>query len=265
MEYDNNNGLTSFFDIKQKNEKLNHNYLYKSDIQLVCNYLKFFNEMSQKNLYFYDLNEKLREFISYNYYCDSKFINENECNDLLNTFFNKSNRSYHQINIYIKVLADQLRKFSINYYLMIENLRDSQLPGTTRTDIIKAFMDLTRYFTISAFDTIVSEQDSSLENKNIYNDFNEDNAIMNATDKLSEQESVINFNELNDKALVFINNDGQSFTIITCAPKNSEIYIKLDSLFNSGAKFGDEKDQHVSIPDYKSMVKNEEFLEVIEK
>ena len=265
MEYDNNNGLTSFFDIKQKNEKLNHNYLYKSDIQLVCNYLKFFNEMSEKNLYFYDLNEKLREFISYNYYCDSKFINENECNDLLNTFFNKSNRSYHQINIYIKVLADQLRKFSINYYLMIENLRDSQLPGTTRTDIIKAFMDLTRYFTISAFDRIVSEQDSSLENKNIYNDFNEDKAIMNATDKLSEQESVINFNELNDKALVFINNDGQSFTIITCAPKNSEIYIKLDSLFNSGAKFGDEKDQHVSIPDYKSMVKNEEFLEVIKK
>jgi energy-coupling factor transporter ATP-binding protein EcfA2 len=88
---------------------------------------------------------------------------------------------------------------------------------------------------------------------------------MNATDKLSEEESVINFNELNDKALVFINEDGQSFSIITCAPKNSDIYLKLDSLFNSGAKFGDEKGQHVNIPDYQSMVKNEEFLEIIKK
>ena len=92
--------------------------------------------MQEKNLYFYDLNEKLAEFINYNYYCDSQFINENECNDLINTFFNKSNKSYHQINIYIKVLADQLRKFSINYYLMIENMKDNRISGTIRTDII---------------------------------------------------------------------------------------------------------------------------------
>ena len=265
MEYDRNNGLTSFFDIKKKNESLNHNYLYKSDIQIVCNYLKFFNQMCDKNLFFYDLNEKLAEFAYYNYYCDSQFINENECNSLINSFFNKPNRSYHQINIYIKVLADQLRKFSINYYLMIENIKDNQLSGTIRTDIIKAFMDLTTYFTVGAFDKILSEQDSSVNNKNISSDFNETNAILNATDKLSEEESVINFNELNDKALVFINEDGQSFSIITCAPKDSEIYLKLDSLFNSGAKFGDEKGQHVNIPDYKAMVKNEEFLEIIKK
>ena len=234
---------------------------------MVCNYLKNYDKMKKQNLFFYGLNQKDPDLIrqKYNFYCDSAFITEKECNTLLNKYFQKTNKSYHQIYIYIKVLADQLRKFTINYYLMIENIRDNELSGTIRTDIIKAFMDLTSYFTISAFDKIVSEQDCSLNNKNKYNDFNEDNAIKNAIDKLSEEETVINFNELNDKALVFINNDGQSFTFITCAPKNSDIYIKLDSLFNSGAKFGDEKDQHVSIPDYKAMIKNEEFLEIIKK
>ena len=265
MEYDKNNNLTSFLDIQKKNEALNHNYLYKSDIQIVCNYLKYFREMSNKNLFFYDLNEKQAELLIYNYYLDSQFINEDECNELINQYFNKSNRSYHQIYIYIKVLADQLRKFSINFYLMIENLKDNRLPGTIRTDIIKAFMDLTKYFTIGAFDSILSEQDSSMKSKSLSTEFNENNEIINATDKLSKEESVINFNELNDKALIFINNDGQSFTIITCAPKNSDIYRKLDSLFNSVAKFGDEKDKHLNIPDYTQMVKNEEFLEIIKK
>jgi len=223
MEDDKNKGLTSFLDIQKKNEALNHNYLYKSDVQIVCNYLKFFNEMAHQNLFFYNLNEKLKELIFYNYYCNSEFIDEEECNELLNKFFSKSNRSYHQINIYIKVLADQLRKFSINFYLMIENLKDGNLPGSIRTDIIKAFMDLTSYFTIGAFDKILSDQDSSINNRSISTEFNEDKELVNATDKLSEEESVINFNELNDKALIFINEDGQSFTIITCAPKTSDL------------------------------------------
>jgi len=265
MKDDKNKGLTSFLDIQKKNEALNHNYLYKSDVQIVCNYLKFFNEMAYQNLFFYNLNEKLKELIIYNYYCNSEFINEEECNELLNKFFSKSNRSYHQINIYIKVLADQLRKFSINFYLMIENLNDGNLPGTIRTDIIKAFMDLTSYFTIGAFDKILSEQNSSINNRSISTEFNEDKELVNATDKLSEEESVINFNELNDKALIFINEDGQSFTIITCAPKTSALYKKLDSLFNSGAKFEDEKNKHLTIPDFTKMVKNEEFLEIIKK
>lgn len=148
---------------------------------------------------------------------------------------------------------------------MIENLKDGELSGTIRTDIIQAFMDLTIYFTLGAFDKILSEQDSSVNNKQASSEFNENIALINATEKLSEEESVINFNELNNKALVFIDNDGQSYTIITCAPKTSDIYQKLDSLFNSGARFGDEKDQHLTISDFIEMVKNEEFLEIIKK
>ena len=265
MKYDSIHHITSFFQVQKKNNELNHKYLYKSDIQMVCNYLKFLGVMEKKNMYFYDLNEKLKEFSNYDYYCDSQYIDEFECNKLLNKYFNKKNRSYHHINIFIKVLADQLRKFSTNFYLNIEYLKNNNMPGSLRTNIIEAFIDLTSYFTIGPFDKIVSEQDLSTNEKLFINDFNENEEIIKASETLSKEESDINFSKLNDKALIFINNDGQSFTVITCAPKQSEIYKRLDSLFNTGAKFGQDKNdkKKVNIPDYKSMIKNEEFLEII--
>ena len=111
------------FDINKRIEQLNHYYLYKSDVQIVCNYLKFFDKMKKQNLFFYGLNQKDPELVRYkyyHYYWDSQFISDKECNTLLNQYFIKKNKSYHQIYIYIKVLAEQLRKFSNNHELMIE-------------------------------------------------------------------------------------------------------------------------------------------------
>ena len=54
-----------------------------------------------------------------------------------------------------------------------------------------------------------------------------------------------------------------SLTIITCAPKDSDIYKRLDELFNSSAKFGSDKEIHYNIPDFTKMEKTEEFLEII--
>ena len=228
---------------------------------MVFNYLKYLNEIDKKNLFFYNLNEKLKEFKKFYYnniYIDSNFINETEGSILLNKYFDTSDKSYHQIYIYVKVLADQLRKFSNNYYLMVGNTIEPSI----RKSVINAFMELTNYFTMGAFSKVLSEQNSSIESKNYYN---EKEAFNEATEKLSKEDSIINFNQLNDKAFIFINNDGQSFTIITNAPKKSKIYQNLDKLFNSGAKFGAEKEQHLTIPDFASMKTNEEFLEVIEK
>ena len=134
---------------KNNNNEVNQQYLYQSDVQMVCNYLKNYDKMSEKNLYFKNLNQKLD---SAKYYCDSEFINEDECDTLLNKYFNKKNRSYHQIYIYIKILADQLRRFSNDYYLMIQTLMATKVSGEIRKDIIQAFMDLTTYFTVGAFD-----------------------------------------------------------------------------------------------------------------
>lgn len=153
----------------------------------------------------------------------------------------KNNKSYHQTNIYIKVLADQLRRFSTNYFLMVESLAFNMLSGDIRDDIIQAFLELTNFFTIGAFDKIISEQNSSINDK--------------------QSNPNINFNELNDKGFIFINEDGQSLTIITCAPKVSNIYKKLDKLFNSSTKFGEDKETHLSIPDFTKMEKSEEYIQ----
>ena len=87
--------------------------------------------------------------------------------------------------------------------------------------------------------------------------------MLKAAEKLSEEDTINSFNQLKDKGLVCINEDGQSLTIITCAEKDSEIYRKLDNLYNSGLKIKDDKDKHIEIPDYTKMVKNEDYLEII--
>ena len=197
-----------------------------------------------------------------NFYINAEFINQVQCSQLLKEYLKNNNKSYHQINIYIKVLADQLRRFSINAYLMVETLYNNMLSGDIRNDIIQAFFNLTNFFTIGAFDNILSEQNISFNvQENEY--FDEDKELMNAANKLSYENPIMNFNELKDKGFIFINNDGQSITIITCAPKESDIYKKLDKLYNSGAKFGTDKNKHLQIPDFTKMKTNEEFLEII--
>ena len=261
MKYDKENNINSLFDIQLKNEKLNHKYLYQSDIQLVCNYLKNSGNISKKNIFFYNLNEKIK---GYNIYVDSKYLKQEECRQLLDKYNKKKFKNYHQFYTYIKVLADQLRKFSINYYLMVENLFSNKLSGNIRNDIVKAFLDLTDFFAAGAFDGIVFEQNMLTDNKQ-NNYYNEKEEIENAIEKLSIEKTNINFDELNDKGFIFINNDGQSLTIITCAKKDTKIYQKLDKLYNSGLKFGDEKDKHLNIPDFSKMTKNEEYLEIIKR
>ena len=261
MNNDTRMKLTSFLEIQKKNEKLNHYYLYQSDFQIVFNYLKNLNEIDKKNLYFYNYNEKNKElkFFYKNYYIDSENIDEKEGIKLLDKYFNLKNKSYHQIIIYIKVLADQLRKFSNNHYLMVENTPKPEI----RKYIIGAFMELTNYFTIGAFDKLLNEQNSCINNNSTY--FNEKEVVEKAVEKLTEEDSIINFNQLNNKAFIFINNDGQSFSIITCAPKETKLYQYLDILYNSGAKFGKDQGQHLTIPDLISMESNEQFLELIGK
>jgi len=174
------------FDINKRIEQLNHYYLYKSDVQIVCNYLKFFDKMKKQNLFFYGLNQKDPELVRYkyyHYYWDSQFISDKECNTLLNQYFIKKNKSYHQIYIYIKVLAEQLRKFSNNHELMIETLMANKMNGEIRKDIIQAFLELTSYFTIGAFDKIISEQDSSIFNISYSKDYNQKEKMDEAANK----------------------------------------------------------------------------------
>ena len=94
MLYDKEHNLISLFDIQAKNKKLNHKYLYMSDIQVVCNFLKNLEYMSKMNLFFYNLNQKVYECLPYDYYIDAKYISEKECNDLLDKYLIKKKKIF---------------------------------------------------------------------------------------------------------------------------------------------------------------------------
>ena len=210
-KYDEENNITSLFEIQKKNEKLNHKYLYMSDIQLVCNYLKNLERISNYNLFFYNLTEKINECSDKDYYINTEYINEDECHIILRKYINKNIKSYHEINIFIKILADLLRRFSINCYLMIESLKCNFLSGDIRKDLIQAFLNLTNCF-VGNFDNICDEQNLSLKKNH---DYDEDIQIKKMIFKLTvEEKTNILFEQLNNKGFIFINNDGQSLTII---------------------------------------------------
>ena len=147
-------------DIKELRK--NHRYLCQSEIQLVCNYLDLFdsNRMILKdNLFFYSYSQINYEYEKKNLYIFPKFINEKRCEVLIHKYLNRPKCSYHQINIFIKVLSHQLKLFSNNYYLMAETLLAGNVDGIIRINLIEAFINLTKFFTIGAFDEIVSEQE----------------------------------------------------------------------------------------------------------
>ena len=99
----------------------NHRYLCQSDIQIVCNYLELFDSNKEllkiKNILFYSYNQINYELDKYNWYYYSKFIDEQKCGEIIKKHLKIPNRSYHQINIFIKVLSHQLKLFSLKSFI----------------------------------------------------------------------------------------------------------------------------------------------------
>lgn len=215
-----------------------HRYFYQSEVQLVCNYLKLFDSniyiLTNKNLFFYSFSEMNYELEENDWYYIPEFINEEECQELIKKYLNKENCTYHQINIFIKVLYHQLKLFSINYFLMPETFEMGQIDKIIRFNLVKAFLDLTKFFTIGAFDELLNEQKGTKFNY-------DENTIKAIANELSSKEKTINFDNLKDNSLICINEDKQSLTILTNCDKNSEDYENLEDLLNMGRKSEEER------------------------
>ena len=226
--------------IKELRKK--HRYLYQSEVQLVCNYLKLFDSdrsiLREKNLFFYSLAQINYELEENNWYFYPKYIDEEECQKLIKKYLNKENCTYHQINIFIKVLYHQLKLFSNNYHLMTETLEAGEIDKIIRENLIKAILNLTKFFTIGAFDEILSEQKGAKFNY-------DENTIKEIANVLASKEKVINFENLKDNSLICINEDGQSLTILTNSIPNSEEYINLENLLNMGRNVTGKKKLHL--------------------
>ena len=216
--------------------------MYQSEIQLVCNYLKLFDSdkdiLMNKNLFFYSYAQIDYELEENDWYYYPEFIEEEECQKLIQKYLNKDNCTYHQINIFIKVLCHQLKLFSNNYHLMAETLSAGQIDKIIRVNLINAFLNLTKFFTVGAFDEILSEQ------KGIKFNYDE-NTMKEITNALNSKEKIIKFEILKDNSLICINEDGQSLTILTNSKPNSEEYINLENLLNMGRNVTGEKRLHL--------------------
>ena len=225
-----------------KESRKNHRYLHQSEIQLVCNYLQLLDSnkdiLRNKNVTFYSYNQINYEIALDDWYYYPKFIKEEECQKLIEKYLNKENCTYHQINIFIKVLYHQLKLFSNNYYLMAETLHSGKIDNIIRINLIEAFLNLTKFFTIGAFDEILNEQ------KGTKLDYDE-NTMKAISNKLCSSEKKISFDNLKNNSLICINEDGQSLTIITNNIKDEEEKKNLENLLNMGRKVTGNKRLHL--------------------
>ena len=222
-----------------------------SNIQIVANYLKCLKEEKISD---YDLIipkitpegiEKMsRTVIKYKKpkmtfvtAMDAQKLSQKECQDLIfGIIMSKiKNPTYYQIVSFINVLAVQLKKFNQNYFLNSFNLKMSKVNiFQIRKVIVQNFIELTNYFTESAFTNLLKNQtiihkvkfdnyDKTQENKD-----NEEAMNVLANDK----HQVMSFKEINSSIVFFHEGVNESFSIITNKKPDDPEYINFLALKN---------------------------------
>ena len=184
-----------------------------------------------------------------------------ECENIINRHFKVDNQNYYQKMNFIKILAVQFKKFTLNPFLDFklakETYRD-QVVSKARKNIISNFISLTKVFTKSPFDTVLLRQIKSMA---IFGNYDENKMKQEEIDLLAnpnEKTQVFSF-ELIKPSLVFFNRDGGSLSIITNNDKNDKEYQSLKELWNSQNLDQNKKDELI---DYKNM-QHDKFISQI--
>ena len=241
-----------------------------SDIQIVCNYLLHFKTLDKKgkrmidkfNLYIpgvsvLDQTEVKKKYKKY--YIFVKEVPPEQCKQLIKEFFN-TDVTFYQINSFINVLADQLKKFTNNIYLeksFISNLakaRKSTALKTFRSNVITMLIDFTQYFTKGAYDDIIKLQAEAYKSQIAEYDYTE--AQLKGVELLAKGiNETICFDNIN-KNIIFFNEDIQSITIVPRCDKESEDYQKLINFYNMN---NPNKKELWELPNY-ALMNSDDFL-----
>ena len=203
-----------------------------SDIQVVCNYLKKLDEnedlIAHNNIIIpgISLNENESGI-------KAQVIDQKSCEQLIRKYFKESSPTYYQICSFISVLAHQLKYFTKNIYFNVQTMQDMNGANnlSVRTDCIKAFINITSYFTKGAYGKLLNSQDINIA-------LQEGGSDEKAINLLTDNKDIVSYDKINP-SLIFLNDDGQSMTIICTMDKNTTEYKKLYALYNSmnyGAK-----------------------------
>ncbi len=186
-----------------------------------------------------------------------------ECEEIINRHFKVENQNYYQKMNFIKILSVQFKKFLTCIYFDYNLAKLDQkgdVISKARVAVIKNFIELTKVFTQSPFDTVLLRQMKSMK---LFGKYDEENAINEGIKALAnedEKKQIFSFEQIKP-SLVFFNQDGQSISIISNNNKNEQEYKNLKALWNSQNL---DQNNLQELIDYKNM-KHEAFLEQVKK
>ena len=231
-----------------------------SNIQILCNYLKDLkeNNLNKRDLYFPGITpeivkekikilvgEKPTEIVTA---VNPSVLSQEECQNLIFEKINIEKPTYYQINSFINILAEQIKQFSMNYYLNCRQLSLVKL-SNIRTFIVENFIKLTKHFTEGAYTDLLKRQEITYNNLEKYNEEKDLKKAINNLANNNNLKKVVSFNKIDPSLLFFHEGTGQSFSIITNKYKNDKEYIDLLALQNSQSRT--KNDIIKELPNYK--------------
>ena len=243
-----------------------------SNIQIVCNYLKLYDEnrINYEDLYIEQISEDIRvpneleekkKYEERNYkITKSELLSAKQCENLIKKYLNIKEPNYYQITTFINILAGQLKKLTNNPFLTAETLSEYNSNDfhlkELRSFLIESFIKNTQHFSKGAFESLIKRQDISLE-ENINVNINEDKDEENAINALSEAETMISYDNI-EPSLVFFHEAGQkTLSIITNCSKDKPEYQRFVKLY-CFQSFGKE----IELPNYKNFSQKEFYKEI---
>ena len=260
-----------------KLEKLIVNPNINSNIQIVCNYLKLFEDgkISDTELYIKNVSIKKDEFDINVEERNAVSMPQKECERLIHKYIGIENPTYYQITSFINVLAGQLKKFSMNYQLTVRYLTENEelikenLKGIRRV-LVDSFIKNTQHFTKGAYNNLLNSKEENYKVEilgGIYNEVEQENL---AIDVLSSQDKeMISFSKIDPSLIFFHENEGQEFSIISaCGPKDEEYtnllkLVRVPALIKREYNKNTGNDEEIEIPeklkDYRNF-SHEDFL-----
>ena len=189
-------------------------------------------------------------------------MSSNQCEKIINKYFNVENQNYYQKMNFIKILSLQFIKFTENVYFNYEYAEQDGIGSIieiARISAIQNFIGLTKVFTRSPYDQLlIKKQSESIDLFNKY-EYDKNKEIENAINDLEKQKQEIFSFDLIKPSLVFFNRDGGSLSIISNNNPYEPEYKALYSLWNS-RNVGLFSSQ--PLIDYKNL-NHEQFLEQI--
>ena len=248
--------ILSFFKIKHITPKEMPQLIVSkeisSNIQIVCNYLKYINQINEKDIYFKNLSNN-----SYPNCIIAQPINQIECSKLIFENINIKNPNFYQIISFINLISEQLKLFTNSYYLNTSILNEiknfKKNLDNIRFFFVYSLTLITKYFIISSYDNILKGQEITYSQQKGKTD------IEKAKEKSREillQKEPFSIEKIRP-SMIFINEDGQSISEIITCKKNTEEYNLLKAIYNS-----DLQDESRGVLDYSQLTSKEFLIEV---